>query len=286
MPIHPSDRSHGRLMLAITATALLLTPAGCGQEDPAQTQEPESFSSARAAPTESPEVAALRQTIASNPDDVRAHLALGRLLSEAEQHQEAIQHFERAVQLSPTRGNLFNLAIASAAAMHLNEAQATLKQILASSPDHEQTLHKLGNLELQMGHKEAAIDYLWQAIQARPNNVMASYDLANIYKFYGEYEEAVNLYQSIIRIEPRSAEEQSARADSLYQIAAIEVARGKNEQAEQLLAQLLRRVPDHPRAHYTRGQALMQLGRDDEAQLEFERHIQLLQQLPVTSGME
>ena len=31
------------------------------------------------------------------------------------------------------------------------------------------------------------------------NNVIPSYDLANIYKFYGEYEEAINLYQTIVR---------------------------------------------------------------------------------------
>jgi tetratricopeptide (TPR) repeat protein len=216
----------------------------------------------------------------------QSHRDLGRLLSEAEQHEEAIEHFERVVQLSPTTNNLFNLAIASAAGMRLNEAQATFKQILASHPDHEQTLHRLGNLELEMGHKEAAIDYLWQAIQSRPDNVMASYDLANIYKFYGEFEDATGLYQSIIRIEPRNADEQAARADSLYQIAAIEVARGNTEQAEQLLAQLLKLVPDHPKAHYTRGQALMQLGMTHEAQLEFERHVELLAQRPVTSGME
>ena len=87
-------------------------------------------------------------------------------------------------------------------------------------------------------------------------------------------------------IEPRSADEQAARSDSLYQIAAIEVALGNNEQAEQILARLLEFIPDHSKAHYTRGQALMQLGRDDEARLEFERHTALLQQRPVTSGMQ
>lgn len=286
MPFHPFRRSCFKLILTMTATALLLTLANCREKDSAPTREPLPAPPATAGAAETPQVEALRRTIAANPDDARAHQALGRILSEAEQHQEAIQHFERAVQLSPTTNGLFNLAIAFEAAMRLNEAQATFKRILATSPDHEQTLRRLGNLEIEMGHKEAAIDYLWQAIQTRPRNVLASYDLAAIYKFYGEYEEATDLYQTIVRIEPRSAEEQAARADSLYQIAAIEVARGKSEQAEQVLARLLELVPDHPKAHYTRGQALMQLDRIEEAQREFERHALLLRQRPVTSGME
>lgn len=286
MPTQPSRRPHHGLMLAVSALSLLLVLPGCRQESAEPVQEPGAAAPARTDVAESPRVEALRQTLAAHPDDARVHRDLGRLLSEADQHQEAIEHLEQAVQLNPTPNHFFDLAIASQAAMRLHEAQAAFQQVLAATPDDAETLLRLGTLELEMGHKEVAIDYLWQAIQARPDHVMASYQLANIYKFYGDYDEALPLYQSIIPVEPRNGDEQTARAGSLYQIAAIEVARGKNEQAEQLLAQLLRYVPDHPKAHYTRGQALLQMGRDQEAQVEFQRHQEILQQRPVTSGME
>ena len=118
-------------MLAMTAMTLMLPLAGCQGEDAARTRKSEPASAALAAPAgpvESPQMAVLRQAIAGNPDDSRAHHMLGRLLSEAEQHHEAIQHFEQAVQLNPSIAHLFDLAIALEAAVRLNEAEATFKE--------------------------------------------------------------------------------------------------------------------------------------------------------------
>ena len=234
---------------------------------------------------EDPRITALRHAVEARPEDPEAHHTLARALNESGGKPESIPHFERAAELDPSVRNLFDLAVAYTGLSRLPDAEATYRRLLAIAPEEQQALHNLGNVFLGMGRKEEAIDTLWRAIRARPDLLLAQYDLANIYKFYGQHQEAYSMYQSVRRSTPRNEREQEAAVDSLYQIAAIDVARGAHAQAEKALARLLQRMPEHSSAHYMRGQALLHLGRQEEARREFDIHVQILERQPANSPM-
>jgi tetratricopeptide (TPR) repeat protein len=267
----------------------LVVGSGCAGEVgpeptvPSRSTEPEAEQTAkREAATERPSRGPrdvpdeLFADVEAKPDDIGARRRLAIALYKALRRHEAVEQFERLVELSPTPRHLFDLAVAYGAVSRFEQAESTYRRVLASEPDHAVTLHNLGDLTLRRGEPERAIELYRRAIEAEPRYLLARYRLGDALTQAERFEEAYREFEAVLELEPSKPEELKAWDDSLYRLASLDLAMGATERAAQLLAELVAARPDHPKAHYAYGQALVQLGREREAEREFEIHMRLL----------
>lgn len=256
------------------AAVVLSACAGPSAPTPAAGQEAPAPASAAEEPAPVP--VELFQAVERAPDDPEARRQLAIALHDAHRRNEALEHFEKLAELSPTRRHLLDLALAYGSVTRIPEAIATYERILAGEPEDPVALHNLGNIALRRGDNDAAIDYYQRAIAADPDYLLAHYHLGEALERTERFEEAYRSYERALEMNPKDGQDLTAADDALYRLGSLDLAMGAYERAAAFLAQVIQSNPAHPRAHHAYGQALMQLGRREEAQLQFDEHMRLL----------
>jgi tetratricopeptide (TPR) repeat protein len=204
--------------------------------------------------------------------------------------------------ISPTTTSLFAEGLALHQASRLADAERIYNQILATRPDHFDSLHLLGVIFYQRGNHAEAVRRINLALKRSPNNflalnnrgnaltalkqfkdALASYDRAiaarpdyveahsnrgNTLKELKRFEEALASYDRAITLRPDYAEAHSNRADALTALERFEQALGACDRAL-----MLRR--DFVEAHANRGNALHELKRFEEALASHDRALTL-----------
>lgn len=228
------------------------------------------------AEAEPPRVQALRQALEARPDDAEAHRRLAIALHGAGLRDEAIVHFERAVELAPSVRGMLDIALAYSSVSRLADSAKAYQRLLERQPDHAIALHNLGNIAMKQGRFEQSIDLYRRAIASEPAYVIAHYHLGDALRQSERPKEAFAAYQHVLTLSPRNARELAAFDDALYRLAALHIELGAADKAIPLLEELLRASPNHKNAHYAYGQALIQVGRSDDAQAAFARHLEIM----------
>lgn len=164
-------------------------------------------------------------TLRTNPDCSIAHNETGSELVAAGQHDRAIRHFRRAIDLLP---------------------------------GYEVAFYNYGVALLDVGRTEAAVRFFERAVQIEPNLVDARYNLGTTLLNTGRAAEAVAHLQHAIEREPTHA-----RARNNLATAYLETR--QYEPAVEQLRMAVTLQPDYARAHNNLGWALLQLDRLDEA---------------------
>jgi tetratricopeptide (TPR) repeat protein len=262
--------------------------APAAEEEPAPAEpaaeEPIAEEPAPPAAPAQPGLDDLRAAVERNSEDVTTRRALGHALRAAGQHQEAVEHFEKALDLDPGPRSLFEVGVAYVGASRLDDAERAYLRVLAAMPNDPRTLHNLGNVASRRGDTNRAIDYYRAAIEADDHYILAYYQLANLLNAAGNQNAAYGAYLSVLERQPRNANEGRAYNAAVLELAALSMAAGDAAQAESLLSQLVARYPEHPQGHYALAQALLTLGRDEEAQRELEIHMRLAEKQPKTAA--
>ena len=188
--------------------------------------------------------------------------------------------------------SLFAEGLARHSAGRLADAAAIYRKVLASRPDHFDSLHLLGVIFLQSKDPARAVEQIDLALKQAPNNVtalnnrgvalqelkrldeaLASFERAiglrsdyadahsnraNILKALRRYDEAIIGYERAIASRPDLVEAHSNLADALNQLKRFEAALASCDRA-------LKLRPDFAAAHCNRANALRGLKRFDEA---------------------
>jgi len=225
---------------------------------------------------EPPRVQALRQALEARPDDADAHRRLAIALHGAGLRDEAIVHFERAVELAPSVRGLLDIALAYSSVSRLADSEKAYERLLKQQPDHAIALHNLGNIAMKQGRFDRSIELYRRAIAVEPAYVMAHYHLGDALRQSERPREAFAAYEHVLTLSPRNARELAVFDDALYRLAALHIEMGAADKAIPLLEELLRASPKHKNAHYAYGQALIQVGRSDDAQAAFARHVEIM----------
>src|SRR5262245_8609612 len=89
----------------------------------------------------------------------------------------------------------FSAAVHHHGAGNLQLAEALFQQVLASDPNHADSLHFLGLIGLARGENSAAAGFFRQAISLRPNDVLLYCNLGNALQSLGKLDEAVTCYR-------------------------------------------------------------------------------------------
>ena len=118
----------------------------------------------------------------------------------ANQPQEAIAYFLKAVQLFPDFTDAwFKMGAWPIAPLAKpEEARRCWLQVLELKPRHGLASLNLGNLEFADGHRERALELWGQALNADPMLVQAAINKGAVLADIGELEEAVRLFSKAV----------------------------------------------------------------------------------------
>ena len=180
-------------------------------------------------------------TLRRNPDCWLAHNNLGLdLLTGAGQVDEAIAHFQKALEIKPDYADAcYNLGMALGQKGRLDEAIAQYQKALNINPDLADAHNNLGNALMQRGRADEAVAHYQQALQIKPDLAEAHMNLGNIFFQQGRMREATAHYQQALQIKPDLAEAHRNLGNIFGQ-------QGRMEEAITHYQQALQIQPDDP----------------------------------------
>ena len=198
-----------------------------------------------------------------------AHNSLGVTLTRLGKPQEAMRHWERALEIRPDYIEVHNnMAVILRQSGKLEEAMQHWEQVLRIHPDDADAHNNLGVASEQTGRTQQAIGYYEQALRIKPDFAEAHNNLGVALWRSGKIEEAIGHYQQALRIKPDYAEAHNNLGAALRQEGKLEEAIGHCEQA-------LRIKPDYAEAYCNLGSVLGQTGRVGEAIGHFEQALRI-----------
>jgi len=154
-----------------------------------------------------------------------AHNNLGNVFSEEGQHQQAIRHFEAALEIRP---------------------------------DYPKAHNNLANAYLELGESDAALRHFELALELAPESFQVHYNMARVLVRLDRLEEAAQHYSRAIELNPGLVPAYRSLGILLVQL-------GRPQEAERYLREAIRLQPDDALAHHSLGDAYRKLGRTDAA---------------------
>ena len=211
----------------------------------------------------------MTHAIACTPDNFVAHNNLGNTLAEQGNLPEAIQHYERALQLKPDLAETHNsLGSALADQGKLPEAIKQYEEALRLLPDYGEAYNNLGIALAAQGKLTEAIQQYEKAVQLVPDYGEAHNNLGVALVGQGNLSEAIQHYEQAIQLKPNYAEAYNNLGNALDN-------QGKPLEALQYYERAIQLKPDYAEAYYNAGLVLTRQGKLPEAIERYERVIQL-----------
>ena len=136
--------------------------------------------------------------LANAPQRARAELALGLKKLAPGAYQEAMLHFDRAIQIWPEYGDAYlNRALAEHDQSQPAAALADLDKALDLDPDSTRAYNERGQIYLENGDTHRAIREFTKSIQLTPT-VDGHYQRGEAYEKLGEHQKAIADFDAAI----------------------------------------------------------------------------------------
>jgi protein O-mannosyl-transferase len=181
-----------------------------------------------------------QEALQIKPDYSEAHNNLGYVLMQKGRVDEAITHLQSALQIRPDNAEACNnLGMAFGRKGRVDEAIAQYQQALQADPDYAPAHVNLGIAFARLGRVDEAISHLQTALQISPGNAKAHNKLGNVFLQKGNVTEAISHFQEALQIEPADPATQNELAWLLATCPEASLRNGKKavelaEQANQL----------------------------------------------------
>ena len=199
------------------------------------------------------------------PEHAVVHETLGTTLRSAGRSEEALPHFEQALRLDPGRRSCRRVYAESLADVRrYHDAKAQLRMLLDEDPTDARSWAKLGEVELQAGDQETAVEHLFHALRIDRHEVAAHIQLGLLAAGRGSWTSASEHYSAALIGDPTEP-----RAH--YNLGCVHLRFRRREQAAECFRSAIRYEPGLAEAHCNLGQALRRMGRYDEAVVAFRR---------------
>jgi tetratricopeptide (TPR) repeat protein len=198
-----------------------------------------------------------------------AHNNLGGALFEQGRSVEAIEHYQKCLEIRPDFAEArFNLAHALAAQGRSAEAIQQYQRAFENAPDNAEEHDNLGTVLLGQGRSVEAIQQYQKALEIKPDFAQAYYNLANALAAQGRIAEAIQQYQLALRIKPDYVEARSNLANAL-------AAQGRSAEAIEQYQKTLETAPGNAGAHNNLGTVLLRQGRSAEAIEQYQQALEI-----------
>jgi protein O-mannosyl-transferase len=198
-------------------------------------------------------------TLTKNPSCWMAHYNLGIALNDRGNTDEAIAHYQQAIELRPGYAEAhYNLGRLLAQKGQLNDAITHYEKALEINPADAEAQNNLGVTLFGSGHVDEAIAHYQNALKIRPDYAEASYNLANALLSKGDLDGAIARYSACLALSPNQAEAQ-------YDLASALLRKGRTDEAIAHYKKVLELRPDSADAHANLGSAFLAKGRVRDA---------------------
>ena len=206
----------------------------------------------------------LGQTIALQPNNVRAQLNLGNIVFASQDFERAGQIAFALLQRDPNNADAHSLManVAEARGRH-DEAASEIAKAVSLKPDNAAFYLTRGVFESNTGRLEAAERSYQKAIEIDPKYSSAIIALGEIYERQQRWSEAEKVFQRYIDVEPKSA---SARLE----LTKLYLSEQRKEVAEQVLLQAQKDLPDTPELYRLLPEFYNTIGANDKALATFD----------------
>ena len=144
--------------------------------------------------------------------DYRAYYGLGKVAFLSGDYLQAVQYFEKALQLNPSQKLIFfNQAYALSQLHRLDEAKGNYLQAIRLDPLFLQARHNLALLYMDTSDLTKAIDGFENVLRLDPNYVPAHMNLAKMYIQLGNRDAAREHVSKVLSIAPAHQEAAALR---------------------------------------------------------------------------
>ena len=199
------------------------------------------------------------RTLAVTTDNYIAHNDLGEVFAQAGRLDEAIAHFQEAVEIKPDHASAHNnLGHALVREGKLNEAMGHFQTALEIQPNFADAYYNLGVALMQEGRVDEAMAHYQKAMEIQPDLVEAHNNLGNALIRKGRVDEAIAQYQKALEIQPGYVEAYNNLGNVLLQ-------KGQVDEAAAQYQKALAIQPNYVIARNSLGLAFLQKGRAAEA---------------------
>jgi len=197
------------------------------------------------------------------------HQHLGNELYTMGHPNEAVKHFDRALQINPkyhkARNNkgvmLFTLG-------RFEEAAVCFNKILELKPDFQEAHSNLGMALYKLDSIDEAIEHWKQAVQLNPTDERLYFNLGSAFTKKNQFDEATNYFNKALRMKPNWPELH-------YNLGLVYYRQGKLNLATEQSAYALRLKPDYIEAAITLARSLSGLGQIQSAVGNYHKILQL-----------
>ena len=200
-----------------------------------------------------------------NPGYLEAQNNLGNALNRSGRFDEAISHYLKALEISPDCAEVhLNLGNALIRTGRFDEAIAHLRMALPSLSGRSELHYNLGNALLQTGRPIEAIDEYRKSLDIRPDYADAINNLGAALGELGRPDEAITHYRKALAIEPRSEDAHNNLGNALAQKGQVAEAIAEYQMALEIR-------PGFADARNNLGAILADHGRVDEAIVQYRK---------------
>ena len=212
--------------------------------------------------------------VAKYPEDARAHSNLGYTLVAQGQLAEGIEHYNRALELTPgilkTRNNLGEALVQQG---KVAEAVKHFRWAVKIDPSLYMAHLNLGLIRASQGELDEAVQHYQRAIEAKPDYAEVHYNLALALTSQGNRPEAAEHYRLALKYKPLFA-------DAHYNLGVLHASAGNVSNAIQQYRLATQVDPEYAPAHYNLGNALFKQGKPEDAIEHYRRALAIDPNLP------
>jgi tetratricopeptide (TPR) repeat protein len=143
------------------------------------------------------------QALQIRPDYIEVHKRMADNLRESGKLEEAVQHWEQILRIRPDDADAHNnLGITSEQAGRTQEAIGHYEQALRIEPDFADAHYNLGLALAHLGRVQEAMAQWEQSVRIKPDFAEAHYNLGMTLEQMGKRLEAIGHYQQALQIKP------------------------------------------------------------------------------------
>jgi tetratricopeptide (TPR) repeat protein len=210
-----------------------------------------------------------RTTLARNPRAFLAQNNLGELLAQKGQMDEAVDHFQKALQIQPGFAEAhYNLGNALVKEGQLDNAIIQFQKTLEIEPDNAEAHNNLGWVLLQKKRLDEAIFHFQTALKFQPAFADAHQNLGNCFSQMGRLDEAIAHYQKALDIQPDNVKVQNNLGWVLLQ-------KGRVDEAISHFQTALKIQPGFAMTHNNLAIALLRTGQVRDAIAQYQSSLKL-----------
>jgi protein O-mannosyl-transferase len=185
----------------------------------------------------------LSHALHSTADNFMVHNNLGLALIEEGKNEDAIGHFNKAINIEPNYANVRNnRGLAYAKLGQYQNAIEDYNKAILIKPDLAVLYYNRAIAYKETNHYQSAIEDLNNAIRLQPNSAIYYNAKGNFYNDFNQYQLAIENYNKAISISPNDADAYSNRGSTYVKL-------GRHESALNDFNKVIALNPNHPQAY-------------------------------------